>query len=90
MELSRFLLSICACTLQDDEAILGSEKEKPIPLNLKNAVVVRLGEKRILHGLLQVVTSRLEGNPSESQSSGESKKCKADGSGTDGGRVVKR
>lgn len=90
MELSRFLFSICACTFQDDEALLGYEKEKPIPLNLKNAVVVRLGEKRILHGLLQAVTSRLEGNPSGSQSSGESKKRKADGSGADGGRVGKR
>lgn len=75
---------------QDDEALLGSEKEKPIPLNLKNAVVVRLGEKRILHGLLQAVTARLEGNPSGSQSSGESKKRKADGTGADGGWAGKR
>lgn len=91
MELS-FLkfYSISACTFQDDEAILGSEKVNPIPLNLKNAVVVRLGEKRILHGLLQAVTARLEGNPSGSQSSGESKKRKADGTGADGGRAGKR
>lgn len=67
---------------QDDEALLGSEKEKPIPLNLKNAVVVRLGEKRILHGLLRAVTARLE---SGSRSSGESKKRKADWTGADGG-----
>lgn len=69
MELSSFsfIFSIWACTFQDDEALLGSEKEKPMPLNLKNAVIVRLGEKRILHGLLQAATARLEGNPSESQ-----------------------
>lgn len=77
-------------TFQDDEALLGSEKEKPISLNLKNAIVVRLGEKRILHGLLQAVTARLEGNPSGSQSSGESKKRKADGTGAEGGRAGKR
>jgi N-lysine methyltransferase SETD6 len=45
-------------TFQDDEALLESEKDKSIPLNLKNAVVVRLGEKRILHGLLRAVTAR--------------------------------
>lgn len=60
-------LSDYPTTIKDDEALLGSEKEKPMPLNLKNAVVVRLGEKRILHGLLQAVTARLEGNPSGSQ-----------------------
>ncbi|KAF8499657.1 SET domain-containing protein [Russula emetica] len=83
-------LSDYPTTIEDDEALLGSEKEKPIPLNLKNAVVVRLGEKRILHGLLQAVTGRLEGNPSGSQSNGESKKRKADGTGADGGRTGKR
>jgi N-lysine methyltransferase SETD6 len=88
--LSHLFFSISACTFQDDEALLGSEREKPIPLNLKNAVVVRLGEKRILHGLLQAVIARLEGNPSGSQSSGESKKRKADGTGADGGRSGKR
>jgi SET domain-containing protein 6 len=72
---------------QVDEALLGSEKEKPNPLNLKNAVVVRLGEKRILHGLLRAVTARLE---SGSQSSGEGKKRKADWTGADGGRTGKR
>ena len=77
-------------TFQDDEALLRSEKEKSIPLNLKNAIVVRLGEKRILHGLLHAVTARLEGNLSGSQSSGESKKRKADGTGTEGGRAGKR
>ena len=55
---------------------------------MKNAVVVRLGEKRILHGLLQVVTTRLEGDPSGS--SGESKKRKVDETGADGGRTRKR
>ncbi len=78
------------CAFQDDEALLGPEKERPIPLNLKNAVVVRLGEKRVLHGLLQAVTARLEGDPSGSRSSGESKKRRADGTGADGGWAGKR
>jgi N-lysine methyltransferase SETD6 len=62
----------------------------PIPLNLKNAVVVRLGEKRILHGLLRAVTARLEGNQAGSQSGGGSKKRKAELTGADGGRAGKR
>jgi len=69
--------------IEDDAALLGTEKEKPLPLKLKNAVVVRLGEKRILHGLLQAVTSRLGGDCGR----GESRKRKADESG---GRAVKR
>ena len=85
--LASFFSSSLRAAFQDDEALLGSAKEQPIPLNLKNAVVVRLGEKRILHGLLRAVTARLE---SESQSSGESKKRKADWTGADGGRSGKR
>ena len=84
--LSKFLFT-CRI-LQHDETLLGTEKEKVLPLNLKNAAVVRLGEKRILHGLLQAVTSRLEGNSSASAS--ESRKRKADGTNADGGRAVKR
>jgi len=80
-------LSDYPTTIEDDEALLGSAKEQPILLNLKNAVVVRLGEKRILHGLLRAVTARLE---SESQSSGGSKKRKADWTGADGGRSGKQ
>ncbi|KAI0272250.1 hypothetical protein BGY98DRAFT_1001427 [Russula aff. rugulosa BPL654] len=86
----RMRLSDYPTTIEDDEALLESEKEKPIPLNLKNAVVVRVGEKRILHGLMRAVTTRLESNPSGSQSSGESKKRKLDGTGADGGRAGKR
>lgn len=74
--------------LQHDETLLGTEKEKVLPLNLMNAMVVRLGEKRILHGLLQAVTCQLEGNPSASAS--ESRKRKADGTNADGGRAMKR
>jgi SET domain-containing protein 6 len=74
----QFFFPICACTFQDDEALLESEKETPIPLNLKNAVVVRLGEKRILHRLLRAVTARLEGSPGGS--GGE-----RDGTGADEG-----
>jgi len=84
------LFQFTRCTFQDDEALLGSEKDNPISLNLKNAVVVRLGEKRILHGLLQAMTTRVEGNPSGSQPSGESKKRKVGGAGADGGRAGKR
>ena len=76
--------------LQHDETLLGTEMEKVLPLNLKNAVVVRLGEKRILHGLLLAVTSRLEGNSSASASASESRKRKADRTNADGGRAVKR
>jgi hypothetical protein len=47
-------------------------------LNQRNALVVRLGEKRILHGLLRGVTAQLE-------SSGESRKRKADDDGTGAG-----
>jgi hypothetical protein len=54
-------------------------------LNLRNAVVVRLGEKRILHGLLRGLTA-LE----TSQSSGESRKRKADGTGAGGRRAPQR
>jgi SET domain-containing protein 6 len=85
--LTSFFTSSLRAAFKDDEALLGSAKEPSIPLNLKNAVVVRLGEKRILHGLLRAVTARLE---SESQSSGESKKRKADWTGADGGRSGKR
>jgi len=74
--------------IEHDETLLGTEKEKVLPLNLMNAVVVRLGEKRILHGLLQAVTCQLEGNPSASAS--ESRKRKADGTNADGGRAMKR
>jgi SET domain-containing protein 6 len=84
--LSKFLFT-CRI-LQHDETLLVTEKEKVLPLNLMNAVVVRLGEKRILHGLLQVVTCRLEGNPSASAS--ESRKRKADGTNADGRRAMKR
>jgi hypothetical protein len=69
------------------------EKEKPIPLNLKNAVVVRLCEKRILDELLQEVIYRLEGgDPRAPQSSSASRKRKADGTDTDDGgrRAAKR
>ncbi|KAI0001251.1 hypothetical protein BJV74DRAFT_876781 [Russula compacta] len=80
-------------SIEDDEALLETEKEEPISLNLRNAVVVRLGEKRILHGLLQAVTVRLEsGNPngSHSHSSGESRKRKAAETDGDGRRATKR
>jgi len=78
-------------TMEDDEALLGTEKETPIPLNLKNAVVVRLGEKRILRNLLRAVTTQLEGgDPSGSESNVRSRKRKADGRNDDGGRAVKR
>jgi len=77
-------------TLEDDEGILGTEKEKPLPLNLKNAVVVRLGEKRILHCLLRAVTCRIGSKPGGSQSGSESRKRKADGTSVDGGRAANR
>ncbi|KAI9442566.1 SET domain-containing protein [Lactarius indigo] len=72
-------------TIEDDEALLGVEQVPEIPLNLKHAIVVRLGEMRILHRLLRGVTARLE-------SSHESRKRKADGTVTSGraGRTVKR
>jgi len=60
-------------------------------LNLENAVVVRLGEKRILRNLLRAVTAQLEGgDPSGSQPSVRSKKRKVDGINDDGRRAVKR
>jgi len=74
-------------TMEDDETLLGTEKETPVPLNLKNAVVVRLGEKRILRNLLRTVTAQLEG---DNPSSVRSKKRKADGINDDGRRAVKR
>jgi len=80
-------------TIEDDEALLGMEKEKSIPLNLKNAVVVRLCEKRILGELLQEVIYRLEGgDPRAPQSSSANRKRKADGTDTDddGHRAAKR
>ncbi|KAI9507469.1 SET domain-containing protein [Russula earlei] len=77
-------------TIEDDEALLGTEKEKPIPLNVKNAVVVRLSEKRILGNLQRAVTTRLGGDPSESKSSVSSRKRKADGTDADGHRAAKR
>ena len=76
--------------------MLGAE-QVPIPLNLKHAMVVRLGEMRILRGLLRRVTARLESSHTPPQSSAsattsESRKRKADGTGTSGrtGRTVKR
>jgi len=77
-------------TLEDDEALLGGEREKPMSLNLRNAVVVRLGEKRILHRLLRGLTTRLETSHAPSLSSGESRKRKADGTGAGGRRAAKR
>ena len=65
-----------------------------MPLNLKHAIVVRLGEMRILRGLLQGVTARLESSRTPPRSSGasESRKRKADGTGSSGraGRPTKR
>ena len=67
---------------------------KPIPLNLRRAIVVRLGEMRILRGLLRGVTARLEISRTLPPASGasESRKRKADGSGSSGlaGRTTKR
>ncbi|KAI9455472.1 SET domain-containing protein [Lactarius psammicola] len=83
-------------TIEDDEALLGTEQvpKKPIPLNLKHAIVVRLGEMRILRGLLRGVTARLESSRTPPQSVGASgsRKRKADGTGTSGGtgRTAKR
>jgi len=84
-------------TIEDDEALLGAEQvpEKPIPLNLKHAVVVRLGEMRILHRLLRGVIATLESSLSPPQSSAsatsESRKRKADGTGSGRtGRTAKR
>ncbi|KAH9083935.1 SET domain-containing protein [Lactarius deliciosus] len=83
-------------TIENDEALLGAERvpEKLIPLNLKHAIVVRLGEMRILHGLLRRVTARLESSRTPPQSGGasESRKRKADGTVTSGraGRTAKR
>lgn len=85
-------------TIEDDEALLGAERvpDKPIPLNLKHAMVVRLGEMRILRRLLRGVTARLESSLTPPQSSAsatsESRKRKADGTGTSGrtGRMAKR
>ncbi|KAH9058770.1 SET domain-containing protein [Lactarius vividus] len=83
-------------TIEDDEALLGAEQvsAKPIPLNLKHAIVVRLGEMRILRGLLRGVTARLESSRTLPQSGGpsESRKRKADGTVTSGraGRMAKR
>jgi SET domain-containing protein 6 len=75
-------------TIEDDEALLGAEQvpAKPIPLNLKHAIVVRLGEMRILRGLLRGVTAMLESSRTLPQSSGasESRKRKADGTGRAG------
>jgi hypothetical protein len=70
--------------------LLGGEREKSMSLNLKNAVVVRLGEKRILHGLLRGLTARLETSHAPSLSSGENRKRKADGTGAGGRRAAKR
>jgi hypothetical protein len=50
-------------------------------LNLRNALVVRLGEKRILYGLLRGITARLE-------SSGVGRKRKADDDDDGTGRGV--
>ncbi|KAF8264796.1 SET domain-containing protein [Lactarius quietus] len=80
-------------TIEDDEAWLGAElvPEKPIPLNLKHAIVVRLGEMRILRGLLREVTARLESSQARTppqlsaSTTSESRKRKADGTGTSGG-----
>ncbi|KAH9033284.1 SET domain-containing protein [Lactarius pseudohatsudake] len=85
-------------TIENDEALLGAEQvpEKHIPLNLKHAMVVRLGEMHILRGLLRGVTARLDSEPSRTppQSGGasESRKRKADGTVTSGraGRTAKR
>ncbi|KAI0256356.1 hypothetical protein BJV78DRAFT_1171281 [Lactifluus subvellereus] len=74
----------------DDEALLGGEREKPMSLNLRNAVVVRLGEKRILHSLLRGLTTRLETLHAPSLSSGENRKRKADETGAGGRRAAKR
>jgi len=74
-------------TIEDDEALLGAE-QVPLPLNLKRAMVVRLGEMRILRGLLRGVTAKLESSRTPPQSSAsatsESRKRKADGTGTSG------
>ncbi|KAI0305376.1 Rubisco LSMT, substrate-binding domain-containing protein [Multifurca ochricompacta] len=73
-------------TIEEDEELL---KDKSISLNLKHAIVVRLGEKRILHGLLRVVTEGLEASCAAPQLNGENRKRKRDETGAGRRRSAK-
>ncbi|KAI0314231.1 SET domain-containing protein [Amylostereum chailletii] len=60
-------------TLEEDEGLLSEENVGSLSTNKKHAVVVRLGEKRILHGAVAKAEERL------TEASGQTKKRKADG-----------
>ncbi|PCH36002.1 SET domain-containing protein [Wolfiporia cocos MD-104 SS10] len=60
-------------TAQDDEKLLSSNAEN-FPLNKKHAVIVRLGEKRILHGTLGKVQASLVLMNSAPTATGKGKK----------------
>ncbi|KAJ8486926.1 hypothetical protein ONZ51_g4522 [Trametes cubensis] len=55
-------------TMEEDEKLLAPDAVEQLSLNKRHAVVVRLGEKRILHGTLKDARAKL------STSSGTSKK----------------
>ncbi|OSD07030.1 SET domain-containing protein [Trametes coccinea BRFM310] len=51
-------LSEYPTTIEDDEKLLAPESVEHLPLNKRNAVIVRLGEKRILQGALNDVRAK--------------------------------
>ncbi|CCL99660.1 uncharacterized protein FIBRA_01680 [Fibroporia radiculosa] len=72
-------------TIEDDEALLALENAQPLSLNKKHALIVRHGEKRILHGTLQHV-NQLQAQ-AQSSIGGNNKRKNRDGaevSGTKG------
>ncbi|KAG9220435.1 hypothetical protein CCMSSC00406_0003891 [Pleurotus cornucopiae] len=87
MEVLEQRLALYDTTLEDDEATLASAGD--LPLRKRNALVVRLGEKRILHGLREKISNELAALASKAgdESAGGSKRR---GEGGDEGRTKKQ
>ncbi|KAF9490655.1 SET domain-containing protein [Pleurotus eryngii] len=80
-------LALYNSTLEDDEATLASPAD--LPLRKRNALVVRLGEKRILYGLREKISNELDALVSKAgdESAGGSKRR---GEGGNEGRTKKQ
>jgi len=74
-------------SLQEDEILLAPKNTQNLSLNKRNAVIVRLGEKRILQGALEKTEALLSSHKSQM---GKDKKRTRDNE-TDGrGKKAKR
>ncbi|EMD33693.1 hypothetical protein CERSUDRAFT_56467 [Gelatoporia subvermispora B] len=74
-------------TIEEDESLLGPDSAVNLSFNKRNAVVVRLGEKRILRGALQKVEALLA---TQKGKSGKDKKRTRENEADGRGKKAKR